>query len=180
MILTIPPSPQVLSLSPFLFFSLPYTLSYQPLPCSPKFFNKPRQDCKMTYFQIAQILTFYGIINLGLTPLQSCHFFSLSCRNWDLSCLFKLFEVDKMVQKTERQTNIIITWFLLPGEIKLNTRDLLCGNKSDEHITQVSFFVLLFNSLTLTRKQERDRFTIGTVWNGHLYIVPMCSPQSHR
>lgn len=44
MIPTILPSPQVLSSSPLFFPSLPYTFSYQQLPCSPKFSNKPRQD----------------------------------------------------------------------------------------------------------------------------------------
>lgn len=180
MIPSILSSPQVLSSSPFLFSSLPIPLvtnNFPALPSSPTRTGKIQHD--LSAGSTDPYLSW--IINLGPPQLQSCHFSSQTCRNWDLFCSFKLLEVDKMVRKTKRWMNSIITWFLFPGEIKLKIRDLLCGNKSDECITQVSFSLfLLFNSLTLTRKQERDRFTIGTVWNGHLYIVPMCSLQSHR
>lgn len=74
-----------------------------------------------------------------------------------------------------------MTWFSFPGEMEPSRRNLPWGRQSEDHVTQVSFlFALLFNSLTLTRRLERGRFTIATVWNGHLRIVPMCSPQSPR
>lgn len=86
-----------------------------------------------------------------------------------------------MVQTPEWQNSSIIMWVSFPGEKEPSRRNLPWGRQFDGHVTQVScLLVLLFNSLTLTRRLERGRFTIGTVWNGHLCIVPMCSPQSPR